>query len=67
MFLNLRYNTVFFVLTYLIPMSGMLICYLQMGCHLWKGDKTILQLVLIPSAAVAKTRAEKKKVDWVRY
>ena len=59
----LRYNLLFFLLTYLIPMIGMGICYYQMGYHLWKGDKTILQLVMIPQAAMAKSRTDKKRVS----
>jgi hypothetical protein len=57
------YNLLFFLLTYITPMLGMALCYYQMGHHLWKGDKTILQLVMIPQAAMAKSRTDKKRVS----
>ena len=38
------------------------LCYAQMGLHLYRGDKTILQLVLIPPAALHKSRKDKKRI-----
>ena len=38
------------------------LCYAQMGLHLYRGDKTILQLVLIPPAALNKSRQDKKRI-----
>ena len=57
------YNIGFFLLTYLLPCLGMGCCYLQIGLHLYRGDKTILQLVMIPPAAMAKSRKDKKRVS----
>ena len=53
----------YFLLTYLLPCLGMGCCYLQIGLHLYRGDKTILQLVMIPPAAMAKSRKDKKRVS----
>ena len=61
-----RYNIVFFTLTYLVPMLGMMLCYLQVGQHLWRGDKTILRLVMIPPAAMVKRRTDKRRV-WLSH
>ena len=58
---NFRYNIVFFLLTYLLPMLGMGLCYVQMGLHLWRGDKSAISL-LVPQAALTKSRNDKKRV-----
>ena len=47
----------------MLPTVGMGLCYAQMGLHLYRGDKTILQLVLIPPAALHKSRKDKKRVS----
>ena len=60
---NFRYNIVFFLLTYLLPMLGMGLCYAQMGLHLWRGDKSAISL-LVPQAALTKSRNDKKRVRW---
>ena len=49
-------------MTYLLPSIGMALCFSQMGHHLQKGQKTILQLVLIPPAALYKSRKDKKRI-----
>ena len=59
---NDRYNLCFFLATYVLPTIGMGLCYAQMGLHLYRGDKTILQLVLIPPAALNKSRKDKKRI-----
>ena len=56
------YNLCFFLATYVLPTIGMGLCYAQMGLHLYRGDKTILQLVLIPPAALNKSRQDKKRI-----
>ena len=45
-FLYCRYNIVFFFLTYVMPIIGMGVCYIQMGRHLWHGDKSALTLLM---------------------
>ena len=35
-----RYNIVFFLITYIVPLTLMAVCYSRMGFHLW-GKKTI--------------------------
>ena len=62
-----RYNLCFFLATYVFPTVGMGVCYAQMGLHLYRGDKTILQLVLIPPAALHKSRKDKKRVSHVIF
>ena len=37
------------------------VCYIQMGRHLWYGDKSALRL-LVPQAALTKSRNDKKKI-----
>ena len=64
---NSRYNLCFFLATYVFPTVGMGVCYAQMGLHLYRGDKTILQLVLIPPAALHKSRKDKKRVSHVIF
>ena len=59
---HVRYNIVFFLLTYLLPMLGMGFCYVQMGLHLWRGDKSTITL-LVPQAALTKSRNDKKRVS----
>ena len=56
-----RYNILFFLLTYVLPMIGMGVCYIQMGRRLWNGDKSALAL-LVPQAALTKSRNDKKKI-----
>ena len=57
-----RYNLGFFLVTYLFPSIGMAFCFSQMGHSLHKGSKSILQLVLIPPAAMYKSRKDKRRV-----
>ena len=54
----------FFLLTYLLPMIGMGLCYVQMGHHLWRGDKSTIT-ILVPQAALTKSRKDKKRVSWL--
>ena len=56
-----RYNILFFFLTYVLPMIVMGVCYIQMGRHLWYGDKSALRL-LVPQAALTKAKNDKKKI-----
>ena len=56
-----RYNVVFFFVTYLLPMVGMVLCYLQMGVHLWQGDKENMGTIL-PHPAMVKSTHNKKRV-----
>ena len=59
---DFRYNLCFFLVTYLFPSIGMAICFSQMGHSLHKGSKSILQLVMIPPAAMYKSRKDKRRV-----
>lgn len=59
--LDYLYNIAFFFLTYVMPMIGMGICYIQMGRNLWRGDKSALSL-LVPQVALTKSRNDKKKI-----
>ena len=61
---DFRYNLCFFLVTYLFPSIGMAVCFSQMGHSLHKGSKSILQLVLIPPAAMYKSRKDKRRVTW---
>ena len=64
-FVYFRYNLVFFLVTYLLPMVGMILCYLQMGVHLWQGDrKTMGSIPQHP--AMVKSRQNKKRVGEVK-
>ena len=56
-----RYNLVFFLVTYLLPMVGMVLCYMQMGVHLWRGDRETMGTIL-PHPAMVKSRQNKKRV-----
>lgn len=51
MIFNYRYNLVFFVLTYLLPMCSMMITYSLTGCKLWRnkqiGEMTNIQRNII--------------------
>ena len=51
------YNLIYFILTYLIPLMVMGLCYLQMGRKLW-GEKTIGE----DTPSMAKSRKTKQKV-----
>ena len=55
------YNLVFFLVTYLLPMVGMILCYLQMGLHLWQGDRETIGSVP-QHPAMVKSRQNKKRV-----
>ena len=57
-----RYNLVFFLVTYLLPMVGMILCYLQMGVHLWRGDTETMSTIP-PHPAMVKSRQNKKRVS----
>ena len=59
MFITLcsSYNLIYFILTYLIPLVVMGLCYLQMGRKLW-GEKTIGE----DTPSLAKSRKTKQKV-----
>ena len=57
-----RYNLVFFLVTYLLPMVGMILCYLQMGLHLWQGDRETIGSVP-QHPAMVKSRQNKKRVS----
>ena len=48
------YNLIYFILTYLIPLVVMGLCYLQMGRKLW-GEKTIGE----DTPSMAKSRKTK--------
>ena len=56
-----RYNIVFFLVTYLLPMLGMVICYLQMGVNLWRTDSNIA-MTASAHPALIKSRQNKKRV-----
>ena len=56
------YNLVFFLVTYLLPMVGMILCYLQMGLHLWQGDRETIGSVP-QHPAMVKSRQNKKRVS----
>ena len=56
------YNLAFFLVTYLLPSLGMALCFSQMGHHLKKGQKSILQLVMVPQVSVYKSRKDKQRV-----
>ena len=47
-------------MTYLLPMVGMILCYLQMGVHLWRGDT---ETMATPHPAMVKSRQNKKRVS----
>ena len=47
---NFQINVVFFLVTYLFPMLGMVTCYLKMGLHLWQGDRETMGAILPHSA-----------------
>ena len=60
--LNCRYNIVLFLVTYLLPMVGMMLCYLQMGVHLWQGDASTDISNMTSHPAIIKSRQNKKRV-----
>ena len=51
------YNLIYFLLTYLMPLVVMGLCYLQMGRKLWR-EKTIGE----DTPSMAKSRKTKQKV-----
>ena len=51
----------FFLVTYLLPMLGMVICYLQMGVNLWRTDSNIA-MTASAHPALIKSRQNKKRV-----
>ena len=57
-----RFNLIFFVLTYILPMVGMAVCYGQMGVHLWRGAREIHIKTIMPHTASIKQRKRKKRV-----
>ena len=57
-----RYNIVLFLVTYLLPMVGMMLCYLQMGVHLWQGDASTDISNMTSHPAIIKSRQNKKRV-----
>ena len=60
--LKCRYNIVLFLVTYLLPMVGMMLCYLQMGFHLWHGDTSTTISSMTAHPALIKSRQNKKRV-----
>ena len=57
-----RYNIVFFLVTYLMPMLGMMVCYLQMGINLWRADASTDTSNITAHPAMTKSRQNKKRV-----
>ena len=56
-----RYNILLFVLTYVLPMLGMAVCYVQMARHLC--TKSALSLMAGQGqAALARSRRDKMKI-----
>ena len=56
-----RYNILLFVLTYVLPMLGMGVCYVQMARHLC--HKSALSLMAGQGqAALARSRRDKMKI-----
>ncbi len=53
----ISYNLIFFLLTYLLPVSVMLFCYGRMGLHLWQGP-----MVGEETPALLRNYRNKKKV-----
>ena len=51
------YNLIYFILTYLIPLMVMGLCYLQMGRRLWSR-----QVIGEETPSVEKSRKNKQKV-----
>ena len=49
----------YFILTYLIPLMVMGLCYLQMGRRLWSR-----QVIGEETPSVKKSRKNKQKVNW---
>ena len=58
-----RYNILLFLVTYLLPMVGMMLCYLQMGFHLWHGDQDTNISNMTSHPAIVKSRQNKKRVS----
>ena len=48
-------------MSHLIYESSLSLCYAQMGVRLWRSDRTGIAL-LVPQAALVKSRREKKKI-----
>ena len=59
---HLSYNLIYFLLTYLIPLLVIGLCYLQMGRKLWR-KKTIGE----DTPSMAKSRKTKQKVICLLY
>ena len=55
------YNLVYFILTYLIPLVVMGLCYLQMGMRLWGS-----QVIGEETPNIKKSRKRKQKVQIVQ-
>jgi len=55
------YNIALFICTYLLPMAGLLLSYLQMGLHLHRSERGIMANML-PHPAVLKSRYQKKRL-----
>ena len=53
----LSYNLIYFILTYLIPLVVMGVCYLQMGRRLWSRE-----VIGEETPSVKKSRKTKQKV-----
>ena len=62
-----RFNVTFFILTYILPMVGMAICYGQMGMHLWTGDKEMTIKTIMPHTASIKHSRSKKRVRFCHF
>ena len=52
----------FFLVTYLMPMMGMMVCYLQMGINLWRADASTDTSNITAHPAMTKSRQNKKRV-----
>ena len=52
------YNLIYFIMTYLIPLLVMLLCYLQMGRKLWSR-----QVIGEETPSVRRSRKTKQKVS----
>ena len=57
-----RYNNIFFVVTYIIPMICMAFCYTKMGRHLWA-----CQIIGEENSGQLKSYRNKKKVRSIQF
>ena len=55
-----RYNLVLFLLTYLLPILGMVGCYARMGLQLWRDNAATSSAATHP--ALVRSRHNKKRV-----